>query len=66
MQQKRHESPAVTITWHAGKYKVYNSTRGNVIRDVPAVYILARQVIVTVGDSGFSCFANVSRLSSCN
>ena len=27
-QQQKPESPTITLTWHAGKYKVHNSTRG--------------------------------------
>ena len=72
VQQQRPESPTVTLTWHARKYKVhklhqscirvntrYINSRGGVY--VPCI-LHACQVRVTVGDSGLCCCTCVTYL----
>ena len=57
VQQQRPESPTVTLTWHACKYKVHKEVSRQVFEGVPLVEFmyLARQVRDTVGDSGLCC-----------
>ena len=52
VQQQRPESPTVTLTWHACKYKVHKP-----FEDVPLVEFMyhAFQMRVTVGDPGIRC-----------
>ena len=55
-QQQRHESPTVTLTWHASKYKEHKLHQTMYLMwNLCTLYLLACQVKVTVGDSGLCC-----------
>ena len=52
-QQQRPESPTITLTWHASKFKIINSTKGSSKKDAPQWhknYMLS--ISSTLGDTG--------------
>ena len=56
VQQQRHESSTVTLTWGACKYKVHKLHQRYILWwSLCTLYLPARQVRFTIGDSGLCC-----------
>ena len=65
VQQQRPESPTVTFTWHACKYKV-QKLHPTPLVSLCTLYLHTCQVKVTVGDSGLCCCTCVTYFERIN